>query len=130
MKIRFGAITEFTGPPPQIEAHLDALREQNIGYLPAQFNGRAVVLGGEDTDRFLRETFDIELPAELKGKSKREAGEIITVNHPKYQPLIEKLDAMASDASRLATQIFAYVDARKAEGADAEGNSIQQQEIK
>lgn len=133
MNIRFGGITEYTGPTKKVKAHMDSLQAADITNMTAHsdFNGsRAAVLSGKDTDRFLKETYDLEIPAEMKGKSQAAAQLLIAANPETYAPLIEKFTEMASDVFDMLDKFFAYVDARKAEGQDAEGNAIKQETIK
>lgn len=126
MNIQFSGVTHYRGPEDKVSDKLDSLQEADISTLTARMGGEGVALSGADSDKFLKDEFDVDVPQELKGKGRDEVIAAINENPDKYMPFVEKLQEAASDVFGLIDKVFNYFETAK-ENGDAEGNPVKEQ---
>ncbi len=127
MSIQFRGVTHYRGPENKLSAKLDSLVEANISTLTARLGNEGVALDGADSDHFLKNECNIELPAEIKNLPREQAIAVVNSNPDQYMPLIEKLQEVAADGLALIEKIFEYYRNAKNKGHDAEGNPVKEQ---
>ena len=133
MPVHFRGITEYYGPKHKVKAFVDAEHEkhfESVGMWSYNPRSRAVLLTGKDAERFMKETFGIDFPPEFMGKTKTEAKHLLRRDRAKYGELIRKLSQAKLPSYQWIRKLTTYLEARKLDGKDTEGNPIRQQRIR
>ena len=123
MTVRFNGITQYLGKRSHVNGYLGQSRTNNGIGITSTYEGHRVLLDGNDTVRLLKDAYQMEVPTEIKGKTLVEAAEIFRANPAKYLPLVKQIATFISDPEALTAHIKNYIDARKSEGKDADGNT-------
>lgn len=124
--VQFGAVTLVSGPESQVEAWSENFEEQNPLAVSAGLGAGKVYLTDADSDKFLKDNFDVDVPDEFRGKTRTELVALIESNPQKYAPLVQKIaEAMMSDIFGMIEKVFQYAQNARQNG-DAEGNPVQE----